>query len=500
VSALAAAAIVTAIVGLPAGATAPPPGSVPQGSHVQVLDRQLGIVAVELRRRGAGQAIARLRRAPGVRYATVPAPLGGLASAAGCTFITPAGSGTQPTSWRTIIHLRKHSAAGFTVGIPDTGADLSRLGGTRDRLTWKNFTQSTGVTDEVDHGTEVASLIGADRPDLGVHGVQGVAPDVGLAIARIAKSGNCDTATISRNLIAAFAWFRKIGDVQIVNVSATMSPNPGLIESLHALQESGTLVVAATGNDANPGNETFPAAMPHVLGVGALSAGGRAVWRQSGRGPQVDLVAPGGGQGVVYSSFGSPGQQWGSTTLATSFATPLVSGAAALVWAKHTSWDASRVAAALTMSARPLSGARPNSTSGYGRLDVQAALRALPPADLEEPNDWASAARKLAALAHKQTFGATVGGDNDPRDAYPMTTRGKSVVTIRASKGILTAYLLRSKSLSSVEASKKALQAASRTHASGHTVNLRVPGKGQWYLVVTAPRSNSPVGYSLRLP
>jgi hypothetical protein len=214
----------------------------------------------------------------------------------------------------------------------------------------------------------------------------------------------------------------------------------------------------------------------------------------------VDLVAPGGGQGVVYSSFGSPNQQWGSTTLATSFATPLVSGAAALVWAKHSSWDASRVAAALTMSARPLSGARPNSTSGYGRLDVKAALRAAPPADLQEPNDWASAARKHTALVHKQTLAATVGGDNDPRDAYPMTTRGKSVVTIRASKGILTAYLLRSKSLSSLEGSKKKLQAASRTHASGHTVHLRVPRKGHWYLVVKAPQANSPVGYSVRLP
>jgi hypothetical protein len=81
-----------------------------------------------------------------------------------------------------------------------------------------------------------------------------------------------------------------------------------------------------------------------------------------------------------------------------------------------------------------------------------------------------------------------------------MTTRGKSVVTIRASKGILTAYLLRSKSLSSLEGSKKKLQAASRTHASGHTVHLRVPRKGQWYLVVTAPQANSPVGYSVRLP
>jgi hypothetical protein len=463
---------------------------------VQVLDRQLGIVAIELRRRDAERALARLRRAPGVRYATLPGLSGAFASAAACTFITPAGTGTHPTSWRTAIHLGKYSAAGFTVGIADTGADLSRLGGSRDRLQVKNFTQSKDVTDEVDHGTEVASLIGADRPDLGV---QGVAPDVGLAIARIAKSGNCDRGTISRNLIAAFAWFRKIGDVQIVNVSAYMSPSPALIESLRALQESGTLVVAATGNEANPGNETFPAAEPHVLGVGALSAGGKAVWSQSGRGPQVDLVAPGGGQGVVYSSFGSPGQQSGSTVLATSFATPLVSGAAALVWAKHSSWDASRVAAALTMSAKPLSGARPNTTSGYGRLDVKAALGASPPADLLEPNDWASAAAGLTPLAHKATLAATVGGDNDPLDAYPFSTKGKSVITVRGT-GKLQGYLLKSGRLSAIEKPVTQLEAAATRSAAGSTLHVRVPGKGRWYLVVAAAGATTSAGYTLRVP
>jgi Subtilase family len=500
VSVLAAAAIVTALVGLPAGATAPPPGSVPAGTHVQVLDRQLGIVAVDLRRRDAERAVARLRRSPGVRYATVPVAAPGLASSAACSFLTTRPVGSGSTTWRSTIHMSKQSAAGFTVGIPDTGADLSRLGGTRDRLRWENFTQGKSrkdVTDEVDHGTEIASLIAANRPDLGV---QGVAPDVGLAIARIALSGNCNSGTISRNLIAAFAWFRSIGDVQIVNVSAYVDPNPALVESLHALQESGTLVVAATGNEPDVGTSTFPAAEPHVLGVGALAAGNKSVWSRSGRGPQVDLVAPGGGMGVVYSSYGSSEQQAGSTVVATSFATPLVTGAAALVWAKHSAWDASRVAAALTMSAKHLSGARPNTTSGYGVLDVKAALHAMPPPDLDEPNDWASAARKLRPLAHKQTYSATVGGNNDPVDAYPIVTRGRSVVTITGSKGALQAYLMRGSSLGAIESVPPRMLAAASTHASGHTVHLKVPKKGSWYVVVTSPEATSPVGYALRVP
>ncbi|MDX6566570.1 MAG: hypothetical protein QOE10_2232 [Gaiellales bacterium] len=496
-SVLAAAAIVTALVGLPPGTSAPPPGSIPLGAQVQVLDRQLGIVAVGLRRRDANRTIARLRRAPGVRYATItPEDGGGLASAsAGCTFSTPRSPGTHPNTWRSTIHLTRHSAAGFTVGIPDTGADLSRLGGTRDRIQSKNWTQGgLGVADEVDHGTEIASLIGANRPDLRI---TGVAPDVGLAIARIARAGACDTRTLTVNLIAAFEWFRSIGDVQIVNVSATLVPSPALVDELHALQESGTLVVAATGNSADPGKYTFPAAEPHVLGVGALGNGSRSVSARSGRGSQVDLEAPAAGLGVVYSSVDNP-EQAGATPAAggTSFATPLVSGAAALVWARHSAWDASRVAAALTMSATHLSGASPNTTSGYGLLNVKAALHATPPADLDEPNDWASAARG-PGLAHKTTLAATVGGDNDPLDAYPLTTRKRSVVSIRG-KGTLQAYLLRDTKLASIEGSLAALKAAATVHRAGASLNLKIPRKGKWYVVVTAARATSPIAYTLR--
>jgi subtilisin family serine protease len=495
-SVLAAAALVTALVGLPAGTTAPPPGSVPHAAHVQVLDRQLGIVSISLPRASARRSLARLRAAPGVRYATVPAlsSAGGLASSC-TTFDFQKTIGAASTAWRSTIHLKTHSASGFTVGIADTGADLSRLGGTRDRLVAKNFTQRAGVSDASGHGTEVASLVGASRPD--IH-VSGVAPNVGLAIARIALPTACDTATLSRNLIAAFAWFRSIGDVQIVNVSANIPPSAALVESLHALQQTGTLVVAATGNKASPGKNTFPAGEPHVIGVGALGSGKTTVWSDSGRGAMVDLVAPGIGSGVILSLLVSQTNQTGNTANGTSFATPLVSGAAALVWAKHPSWDASRVASAIELSAKHLSGARPNSTSGYGRLNVQAALATTPPADLDEPNDWSSAARGLTPLAHKLSLGATVGGDDDPLDAYPVVTRGPSPVRVTG-KGPLHVYLLRSTSLAAIDHGAKAVASAAAVGRTGTSVRIKVPRKGTWYVVVAPDRAVAPVGYTLRV-
>ena len=157
---------------------------------------------------------------------------------------------------------------------------------------------------------------------------------------------------------------------------------------------------------------------------------------------------------MIVSSLVTPTAQFGGTPDGTSFASPLVAGAAALVWAKHPAWDASRVSAALTSSAKHLSGARPNNTSGYGLLDVKAALAASPPADLDEPNDWASAARGLSSLAHRDQLAARVGGNDDPLDAYPIDTMGSLVVRI-AGKAPLTAYLLRDASLSAIDKARR---------------------------------------------
>jgi hypothetical protein len=152
----------------------------------------------------------------------------------------------------------------------------------------------------------------------------------------------------------------------------------------------------------------------------------------------------------------------------------------------------------LTSSAKHLSGARPNNTSGYGLLDVKAALAASPPADLDEPNDWASAARGLALLPHKVQLAARVGGNDDPRDAYPIQTMGSSAVSI-AGKASLTAYLLRDTSLSAIDGTTAALRAAASSTKAGTSFRLRVPRLGNWYVVVTAPDSSTPVGYTLRV-
>jgi hypothetical protein len=78
-----------------------------------------------------------------------------------------------------------------------------------------------------------------------------------------------------------------------------------------------------------------------------------------------------------------------STGLAgTSFAAPLVSAAAAWIWTVRPNLSASQVADLLRESARPLGPQRFDPKTGFGVIDIAAALAApTPRGDPGEPND-----------------------------------------------------------------------------------------------------------------
>src|SRR5262245_46046013 len=133
------AAVVSVLVGLPPFAAAPAPGALPPGVGVHPLDPALGIVQVDLPRAGLAASLQRLRRAPGTRYAGVEVT-GNLA--AGCV-LSPAQSELGPSWWRSVVRVPAGaSAAGFTVGVVDSGADVERLGSHQVPITGRDFTSS----------------------------------------------------------------------------------------------------------------------------------------------------------------------------------------------------------------------------------------------------------------------------------------------------------------------------------------------------------------------
>ena len=197
-------------------------------------------------------------------------------------------------------------------------------------------------------------------------------------------------------------------------------------------------VIAAVGNSdeayATPWPyASWPAALPHVIGVAALSRSGN-VPMFSDRDPTfVDIAAPGVG---IFSTFPkaltndqSNCTPQGYTDCAagdyhrpegTSFAAPQVSAAAAVLLGIDSQLTSNQVATLLERTADDVNAAsgcsgcpaKRDKFSGWGSLDVQAAVAALssgkplPPADRFEPNDRVSEAHAL--FGRKPSVAATL--------------------------------------------------------------------------------------------
>ena len=205
------------------------------------------------------------------------------------------------------------------------------------------------------------------------------------------------------------------------------------------------LVVAAAGNDGETGSPlTYPASLPHVLTVAATDEQNQVV-SFSSRSRFVDLAAP--GQDIMVAT--ALDQSWASED-GTSFAAPLVSGAAAWVWTVRSSLDASQLFEVMRRSATDIDAPGRDDASGYGLLNVPAALTyQAPVSDPLEPNDDVDYVRPggtyyngIPALTSRvkpsTRLIARLAAAEDPRDVYRVfiPARGRITVKTTAAAGV----------------------------------------------------------------
>ena len=133
----------------------------------------------------------------------------------------------------------------------------------------------------------------------------------------------------------------------------------------------------------------YPAALPHIVSVAATGPSGATSAFSTSNGA-VDLAAP--GEGVltaVPTAWDDDGVADGYERLdGTSFAAPIVAGAAAWLRAARPNLSAGQIADLLRLSATDIGAKGWDEDSGYGLVNIKAALSAPAPAtDTLEVND-----------------------------------------------------------------------------------------------------------------
>ncbi|MHB9004732.1 MAG: S8 family peptidase [Coriobacteriia bacterium] len=223
-------------------------------------------------------------------------------------------------------------------------------------------------TDDNGHGSHVAGIVAAlDNTT----GVVGVGPDIDLYAVKVLNRKGSGYVS---DIIEGLGWCQTNG-MDVVNMSLGTSAD---VQSFHdavaALYSSGTVIVAAAGNDGNGSAVNYPAAYLDVVAVSATTqTDGLAYFTCTG--PQIELSAPGYS---IYSTYKSGGY---ATLSGTSMASPHVAGVAALVLASpvpvgdtNGAWDPAEVRARLQATAEDLGTAGWDSSFGYGLVRADLAI------------------------------------------------------------------------------------------------------------------------------
>lgn len=261
--------------------------------------------------------------------------------------------------------IRANEAWEQTTGAPevviaviDTGVDPTNPDLRGRVLPGYDFVNRDGdARDDNGHGTAAATIAAAASDAYGIAGICWRCRVLPVKV--LGADGNGFLSEAAEGISWAVA---QGADVVNVSLGAT-GTMPVLDSALAEAHDAGVLVVASAGNAGTTAPQ-WPAADPRVMGIAALDALDRRAG-YSNHGTWVDAAAPGC----------NPAGWLGHTVVAfcgTSSAAPLVAGAAALL-ASGRDVRGDEIRSALRTTAAPL-----GAGLGSGRIDVLAALRALP--------------------------------------------------------------------------------------------------------------------------
>jgi Subtilase family len=282
--------------------------------------------------------------------------------------------------WRAAVGADRAAppGPGKPITVVDSGLDISHPEfASRPNTTLLN--NQTVRAEDDDHGTEVSSVVAA--PENGI-GLVGIYPRADLRSWDASPNGFLSDGAAIQGILEAAR--RGPG---LINLSfGGPIDDPLLEEAILTAVQKGSVVVAASGNEGIQGSpESFPADYAHVLTVGATDEND-AIADFSSTSPSMDLAAPGVSIPVAEPTFDDPSGYTHAS--GTSFSSPMVAGAGAWVWTVRGDLDNTQLFEIMRRSARDIESPGFDVGSGYGMLDVPAALALPAPVkDPFEPND-----------------------------------------------------------------------------------------------------------------
>ncbi|RAS61657.1 subtilase family protein [Lentzea atacamensis] len=263
-----------------------------------------------------------------------------------------------PEAWQAGV-----TGKGVKVAVLDTGVDEKHPDLQGRQVAEKNFTTSPDATDEVGHGTHVASTIASKGEKY-----RGVAPDAEILDGKVCQPGGCTESAI----LGGMQWAAEQG-AHVINMSLGGGDTPEIDPIEEAVNrisaQTGALFVIAAGNAGRPETIGSPGSAESALTVGAVDRND-GIASFSSRGPAADgavkpdVTAP--GVDIVAAEAGTQGHVAMSGT---SMATPHVAGVVALLKQRHPDWTGTRLKATIMASAKANPALKPFD-QGTGRVDV----------------------------------------------------------------------------------------------------------------------------------
>lgn len=290
-------------------------------------------------------------------------------------------------------YMQGLSGKGITIAFLDTGIeqvkDLQRIVAFKDIINNKKK-----AYDDNGHGTHVAGIAcGSGLSSNGKY--MGIAKDVNIVSVKILDENGAGN---SAHVLAGLQWIMdnkaKLG-IRIINMSVgTVGGDirDPLVKAVEALWDDGTVVIAAAGNNGpSSGTITSPGISKKIITVGAagddekLKIWGNNLINFSGRGPtkecviKPDVIAPGAN---VISCLASNVRNenivdnYYLKLSGTSMATPMVSGAIALLLQKYPKLSPNNIKYLLKQSC--ISLGFPANQQGWGILNIGELVKVCP--------------------------------------------------------------------------------------------------------------------------